>query len=136
MWDKKLIYPKIEKGYAFASETNDELIEKFNIQFFTQGSAILKIKNYNLKNLIVQQIPVKEKEKKIEINCVRNGYIKEVLTSIDIQEIVEIGVKVVQIYEGVIYREHFKISPSEKIIDKLVALRKNIKTKETMVCNC
>ena len=43
---------------------NDELLEKFNNQTFTQGSAILKIKYYNPKNLIVQHLPLKEKEKK------------------------------------------------------------------------
>ena len=47
---------------------NDELVEKFNTRNFNQGSAILKIKYYNPKNLIVQHIPIKEKEKKIEIN--------------------------------------------------------------------
>ena len=41
----------------------------------------------------------------------RNGYITDTLTSVDIQEIVEIGGKVFQIYEGVFYRENFKVSP-------------------------
>ena len=40
----------------------------------------------------------------------RNGYITDTLTSVDICEIVKIGGKVIQIYEGVIYRENFKIS--------------------------
>ena len=43
---------------------NDELVEKLNNQTFTQGSAILKFKYYNPKNLIVQHLPVKEKLKK------------------------------------------------------------------------
>ena len=43
MWDKSSIYPKIETGYAFTSVMNDELVEKFNNQTFTQRSAILKI---------------------------------------------------------------------------------------------
>ena len=47
---------------------NNELVEKFNYQTFTRGSAILKIKYYNPKNLIVQHLPVTEKGKKIEIN--------------------------------------------------------------------
>ena len=34
----------------------------------------------------------------------RNGYIIDHLTSVDIQEIVEIGGKVIEIYEGVIDR--------------------------------
>ena len=57
----------------------------------------------------------------------RNGYIIDVLTSVDIQEIVKIGGKVIEIYEGVIYTENFKISPFRKVIEKLFALRQNYK---------
>ena len=127
MWDKSSIYPKNETGYAFTPDMNDELVEKVNNQTFTQGSAVLKIKHYNPKNLIVQHLPVKEKVNKIEVNRMRNGYIIQVLTSVDIQEIVKIGGKVIQIYEGVIYRENFKASPFEKIIDELFVLRKKLK---------
>ena len=127
MWDEKSIYPRIETGYAFTRDMNDELVEKFNNQTFTQGSAILKIKYYNPKNLIVQHIPIKETEKKIEINRMRYGYFIDTLTSVDIQEIIEIGGKVIQIYEGVIYRENFKVSPFRKVIDKLFALRQKYK---------
>ena len=59
----------------------------------------------------------------------RNGYMTQVLTSVDIQEIVKIGVRVVQIYEGVIYRKTFEINPFEKVIDKLFALRQKYKNK-------
>ena len=127
MWDEKSIYPRIETGYAYTRDMNDELVEKFNTRNFNQGSAILKIKYYNPKNLIVQHIPIKEKEKKIEINRMRNGYIVDYLTSVDIQEIVKIGGKVIEIYEGVIYRENFKVSPFRKVIDKLFALRQKYK---------
>ena len=48
----------------------------------------------------------------------RNGYIVEVLTSVDIQEIVKIGGKVIKILEGVIYRENFELSPFREVIDK------------------
>ena len=44
MWDEKTIYPKIETGYAFKSQMNNSLVEKFNNQTFNKGSAILKIK--------------------------------------------------------------------------------------------
>ena len=40
---------------------NDELVEKFNTGNFTQGSAVLKSKYYNPKNLTVQFLPVKKK---------------------------------------------------------------------------
>ena len=116
MWDENSIYPKIETGYTFEKHMNDELVEKFNNQSITQASAILKIKYYNPKNLIVQHIPVEGKEKKIENILLRNGYITQVLTSVDIQEIVKIGGRVIEIYEGVIYRENFKIKPFEKVI--------------------
>ena len=45
MWDEKSIYPRVETRYAFTKDMNNDLFEKFNIQTFTQGSAILKI-NY------------------------------------------------------------------------------------------
>jgi len=133
MWDEKSIYPKIETGYAFTKDMNDDLVNKFNNQTFTQGSAILKVKYYNPRNLIVQHIPIKEKEKKIEINRMRNGYITQVLTSVDIQEIVKIGGKVLEIYEGVIYRENFKVSPFRKVIDKLFELRQKYKDQNNEV---
>ena len=53
----------------------------------------------------------------------RNGYIIDTLTSLDIQEIVKTGAKVIETYEGVIYREKFKISQFRKFIEKLFALR-------------
>ena len=127
MWDRKSIYPKIETGYPFTPDMNDQLVTKFNNQTFTQGSAMLKIKYYNPKNLIVQHLPVRERVNKIEITRRRNGYITQVLTSVDIQEIVKIGGKVIQIYEGVIYREYFEVSPFEKTIDDLFALRQKYK---------
>ena len=123
MWDSKSIYPRIETGYDFTKDMNDELVEMFNNQTFTKGSAILKVKSYNPKNLIVQHLPAKEKNKKIEVNRMRNGYIAQTLTSSDIQEIVKTGGKVIEIYESVIYRQNFKISPFKKVIDKLFELR-------------
>ena len=57
----------------------------------------------------------------------RNGYIIDYLKCVDIQEIVKIGGEVIEIYEGVIYRENFKVSPFRKVIDKLFALRQKYK---------
>ena len=64
MWDENSIYLRLETGYAFTRDMNDELVEKFNTGKFTKGSTILKIKYYNPKNLIVQHLPVKRKRKK------------------------------------------------------------------------
>ena len=57
----------------------------------------------------------------------RNGYIIDTLTSVDNQEIVKIGGKVIEIYEGVIYRENFKVIPFRKVIEKLFASRQKYK---------
>ena len=57
----------------------------------------------------------------------RNGYIIDTLTSVDIQEIVKIGGKVREIYEGVIYRENFIVSPFRKVIDILFKMRQKYK---------
>ena len=130
MWDEKSVYPKIETGFAFKPHMNDVYVEAFNNQTFNEDggeSAILTIKYYNPPNLIFQHLPVKEKVKKIEVNRMRNGYIIDTLTSVDICEIVKIGGKVIQIYEGVIYRENFKVSPFRKVIEKLFALRQKYK---------
>ena len=123
MLDKICIYRRIETYYALTEDINDELVEKFNTGNFDQGSAILKIKYFNSKTLTVQHIPVEEKEKKIEFNRMRNGYNKDRLTSVDIHKIVKIGGKVIEIYEGVTYRETFEISPFRKVIDKMFAIK-------------
>ena len=127
MWDPKSIYPRIETGYAFTKDMNEELVEKFNNQTFTKGSATLKVKYYYPKNLIVQHLPVKEKVNKIEVNRMRNGYITQILTSVDIQEIVRIGGKVIEIYEGIIYKKNFKVSHFRRVFEKLSKLRQKYK---------
>ena len=86
-----------------------------------------KIKYYNPPNIILQHLPVKEEVNKIEVNRLRNGYITDTLTSVDIQEIVKIGGRVVEIYEGVIYRENFKTPPFRKFIKELFDLRNKYK---------
>ena len=127
MWDERSIYPRIETGYAYTPDMIDELVNKLNTDNFNQGSAILKNKFYNPKNLIVQHLPVKEKEQKIEINRMRNGFFIDTLASVDIQEIVKIGAIVIEIYEGVVYRENFNVSPFGKDIDILFKLRQKYK---------
>ena len=130
MWDENSVYPKIESGFAFKPHMNNVYVEAFNNQTFNQDgdeSAILTIKYYNPPNLIFQHLPVKEKVQNIEVNRMRNGYIIDTLTSVDICEIVKIGGRVIEIYEGVIYRENFKISPFRKLIEKLFALRQKYK---------
>ena len=129
MWYENSIYPPIETGYAFTSDVNDKLVKKFITGNFTQGSAILKIKCYNPIRLIVQHLPVKEKGKKIETNRMRDIHIIDTLSSVDIQENIKIGVKMIEIYEGLVCRENIKGFLLRKF-DKLFVLRQNYKDED------
>ena len=133
MSDEKSICPRIETGFAFTPDMTNELVEKLNNQTFTQATAILKTKYYNPKSLIVQHIPIKERVKKMKINRMRTGYIIYTLTSVDIQEIVNFGGKVIETFEGVIYRENFKVFPIKKVIDNLFELRQKYKDENNEV---
>ena len=98
MYDENSLYPKIETGFVFKPNMNDVYVEAFNNQTFYQDgdeSAILRIKYYNPPDLIFQHLPVKEKVKTIEVYGMRNGYIIDTLTSVDICEIVKIDGKVI-----------------------------------------
>ena len=59
----------------------------------------------------------------------RKGYIIDTPTSVDIQENVKIGGKVIEIFQSVIYRETFKKSPSRNVIGKLFDFREKFKKK-------
>ena len=109
---------------------NDVYVKAFNDQTFNEDgneSLSLTINYYTPPDLIFQHSAVKEKVKKMDVNRKRNDYIIDTLTSVDNQEIVKIGGKVIRIYEGVIYRENFKISPFGKVKEKLFALRQKYK---------
>ena len=67
------VHPRIETGYAFTKDLNKELVKKIFYQTFTKSSAILKNKYDIPKKLIVQHLPFKKREKKIEIIRMRNG---------------------------------------------------------------
>ena len=60
----------------------------------------------------------------------RNGFIIDTLTPVDIQESVKFGGKVIETFEGVIYRENFIVSPFRNIIDKLLAINLRQKYKD------
>ena len=120
MWDENSVYPKIETGFAFKPYMNDVYVEAFNNKIFNQNgneSAILTIKYYNLRDFKFQHLPVQEMFNKIKVNRMRNGYIIDPLASVEIQEIVKIGGKVVEIYDGVNYRENFKFRLFRKVIE-------------------
>ena len=57
----------------------------------------------------------------------RNGYVIDILSSVDIQEIVKMVVRVIKISEGVIYKDKFKTSQFRKVFERLFTLRLNYK---------
>ena len=57
----------------------------------------------------------------------RNGYFTQVLTSVDIQKILKIRGRVIEIFEGDIYRENYEKNLFEKVIDNLFASRQKYK---------
>ena len=64
---EKSNYLRIETGCAYTTDMKDELVEKFNNGKYNQGSAIIKIEHYFPKNLIIQHLPIKEREKKLKL---------------------------------------------------------------------
>ena len=62
----------------------------------------------------------------------RNGYIVDTLTSVDICGNVKMGGKETQIYESAFYRKNFKISPIREGIEKLFDFRQKNKDEKTI----
>ena len=79
---------------------NDFYVEAFQNQIFNQvgnESAIFKIILYNPPDFIFQHLSIKENFKNIEVNRMRNGSIVDVSTSVNIQEVVKNGGRVIEI---------------------------------------
>ena len=130
MWDENSVYSKSETEFVLKPNMNDVYVEAFNNQTFDEDgdeSVLLTLKFYNPPDRIFQHLPVKEKIGKVEVDRMRIGYIIDTLTSVDISEIVKIRGRVIEIYEGVIYKENFKLLPFRKVLEKLFALRQNCK---------
>ena len=105
---------------------NDIFVFDFVIKTNNQDvndSAILKIKILQSTKSYTSISSCERKGEKIEVHRMRYGYNIGILTSVDIQEIVRIGGKLIEIFEGVIYKKIFKISPFEKRWRKIVAFR-------------
>ncbi|ESP02035.1 hypothetical protein LOTGIDRAFT_157165 [Lottia gigantea] len=67
----------------------------------------------------------------------RNGFCHDVLTSVDIQEIVKSGGKIIRILDGRVYKENFKTPPYRDYILILKELRNKYKKEGDMVAsNC
>ena len=57
----------------------------------------------------------------------RNCYSLDTITTIDVCEILKMGGNVIEIYEGVFYRENSKVSPFRKVTQKMFSLGQKYK---------
>ena len=89
-------------------------MKQFNIRTFTQlkdqASSILKVGYYTPMTLKIQHLSVKKdvvfhKKNQKDVNRLKNGHTTQVLTNIDIQEIVEMSGNICNIYEGFKYKK-------------------------------
>ncbi|ESO99323.1 hypothetical protein LOTGIDRAFT_158410 [Lottia gigantea] len=139
-------YPRAESGRPFLPEENKEFFKLFNEQKFRPRTAILKVWFEYPKNMFFQHIPAKDKitftnkEGKKETGTkirFRNGVCHDVLTSVDIQEIVKAGGRIIKILDGIVYEENFKSPPYRDYILILRNLRNTYKREGNIVgSNC
>ncbi|ESO93412.1 hypothetical protein LOTGIDRAFT_161983 [Lottia gigantea] len=104
-------YPKAESARPFRLEENEKFVKFFNEQKFRPRTAILKVWFKYPTNMFFQPIPAKDKitftnrigkkETGSKIRF-RNGFCHDVLTSVDIQEIVKSGGKIIKILDGIV----------------------------------
>ncbi|ESO98765.1 hypothetical protein LOTGIDRAFT_158711 [Lottia gigantea] len=116
MTDLDSEYPRAESGRTFRQEENKEYLKLFNEQKFRPRTAILKVWFEYPTNMFFQPIPAKDKitftnrigKKETGTNIrFRNGFCHDVLTSVDIQEIVKAGGRIIKILDGIVYEENF-----------------------------
>ena len=95
-------------------------------------SGFFDVKYYNPENIIFQHLSVKEqvfnpiKNRSEEVSRFRNGYIKQHLTSIDIEEIVRVGGDIIEFFEGLIF-DNLDCNPFEKFVLDMTAKRNKFK---------
>ncbi|ESP02114.1 hypothetical protein LOTGIDRAFT_157262 [Lottia gigantea] len=137
-------YPKAESARAFLPEEEKEFVKLFNKQKFRPRTAILKVWFEYPKDMFFQPIPAKDKitftnrigqkETGSKIRF-RNGFCHDVLTSVDIQEIVKSGGKIIRKLDGIVYEENFKTPSYRDYILILKELRNKYKKEGDMVAN-
>ncbi|ESO82848.1 hypothetical protein LOTGIDRAFT_155884 [Lottia gigantea] len=139
-------YPKAESGRPFLPEEEEEFVRLFNEQNFRPKTAILTVWFEYPKNMFFQPIPSKDKisfknkEGKNETGTkirFRNGFCYDVLTSVDIQEIVKAGGRIIRILDGIVYEQNFRTPPYRDYILILRDLRNQFKRDGNIVgSNC
>ena len=121
---------EIQTAIEIQKEDRARLCELFNTG---EGRKLNKsgpfdVKFYNPENIILQHISVKEqvfnafKNKWEEVNFFRNGYIKQHLTSVNIEKVVRVGGVITEFVESFIC-ENLDCNPFEKFVFDMTAKR-------------
>ena len=106
---------------------NHDLVIRFNRKLLvtettedsTANSRILQINYCHPKQIIVQHVVVNNEFEKEEMKMLRTGITADTLTSVDIRRIVRIAGTVIEIDEGVFYKNNSK-HPFSKTVGKLI----------------
>ena len=77
--------------------------------------------------MIFQPLPINETVENVGTNRMKNGCIVDALTSVDVQETVKFGGKVIKIFQGVIYKKNFEFSPFREGMEKMFASKQKSK---------
>ena len=141
MCDLKSEFPKAESARVIKESEKYEFAKLFNAQKFRPRCAILSVWFEYPRNMFFQPIPAKDKIKytvggKTETGDkirFRNGFCNDVLTSVDIQEIVRSGGKILKILDGLVFEENFETPPFRDYILTLKEKRNEYKKKGDLV---
>ena len=109
------------------------MINLFNNQRFRSKTGIFSVYYGYPDNLFFQPVPAKDKINKIDLIRFRNGEIFDTLNSVDIQEIVRCGGKILRIYDGFVYEENYVKSPFREYVENLFDLRLKYKEEKNTV---
>ena len=131
MSDLNSEYPRIESVRKFKKDEEKEILNKFNNQTFRPKTGIFKILYEYPEDMFFTPIfckdSVKSNNKKIEVLRSRTGQCCDILTSVDIQEIVRCGGMIIRIFDGMIFEENFEINPFREFVLDLYTLKAKFK---------
>ncbi|ESP04427.1 hypothetical protein LOTGIDRAFT_170820 [Lottia gigantea] len=122
---------------SFETNKMDEIFNVLNEFSETQSDNIIdSFKEYSKSKKIKLLLRTKKVQTGTKIRF-RNGFCHKVLTSVDIQEIVKAGGRIIRILDGIVYEENFKTPPYRDYILILRDLRNKYKQEGNIVgSNC
>ena len=103
MFDSESEYPRCETAYHIKEHEKPIVLNLFNRQQFRPRCGIFSVLYEYPENLFFQPMPAKDKtversvKQNLDVIRFRNGVIYYVLCSVDIQEIVRCGGKIIKI---------------------------------------